>query len=79
MFKHVRYKVFKIKIDAIRIFRIFFFLNSSWIMLDGGKKCDVLTFEIPVYVEIIGEWFTGEAGFRKIPGNRGVLHFELDR
>lgn len=58
----------------------FFFLNSSWIMLDGGKKCDVLMFEIPVYVEIIGEWFTGEAGFRKIPGNRGVLHFErIDR
>lgn len=26
-----------------------------------GEKCDVLTFEIPVYVEIIGEWFTGEA------------------
>lgn len=42
-----------------------------------GKKCDVRN---SVNVEIISKvGFTGEAGFRKIPGNRGVLHFELDR
>lgn len=55
MFKHVRYKVFKIKIDAIRIFRIFFFFKQLVNYVGRGEKCDVLTFEIPVYLEIIGE------------------------
>lgn len=38
------------------VFLEFFFFFKQLVNYVGrGEKCDVLTFEIPVYVEIIGE------------------------
>lgn len=37
------------------VFLEFFFFKQLVNYVGRGEKCDVLTFEIPVYLEIIGE------------------------
>lgn len=73
-------KVYIREMKSIRsdIFRILF-LNNSWIMLDGGEEKKMWRSDVRnscVRRKLSASDLRGEAGFRKIPGNRGVLHFE---